>query len=354
MSNNRLYFIDALKGLSIILVVYYHIFAYVLSCTSVLNEFFISWRMPLFFFVSGYFSFEPHYDASLTKKRIHNRIFKQLHPTVLICLFYVLAVFFVRQEAPLKEYLLHAVYDPSKTGYWFTFSLVQVFLFSCIIQYGFHRFKAATNTQRVALSLLFFITAMLSAVSTISFDNSPAPVRVFWNISSLGKTTELLSFFILGSLFKSFGSKTFSFISRIPILTLGIALIALSHYLPEYYMVYFCGRLGALIFIIGVCYRLQSTLSPKNIIGRYLIRIGSQTLPIYLFHFFILLLVGMAIPYPESVKELIANPIVEFVSLSIISILITELCLIADHLIKKSPKCHKLIFNPTIRWNIQP
>ena len=61
MATNRLQYIDALRGFTMILVVFAHVETYMLSIdpnTTFISSLFISFRMPLFFFISGYIAFK--------------------------------------------------------------------------------------------------------------------------------------------------------------------------------------------------------------------------------------------------------------------------------------------------------
>ena len=62
--NKRIEYIDALRGLTMILVVIAHINSYTFKAENVfeytsLTGFLSLFRMPLFFFVSGYIAYKP-------------------------------------------------------------------------------------------------------------------------------------------------------------------------------------------------------------------------------------------------------------------------------------------------------
>lgn len=67
----RQHYIDCMRGFTMILVVYSHIvvFGYDINRYSLLNEIFVLFRMPLFFWVSGYLAYS-FFDAVKLKKKI--------------------------------------------------------------------------------------------------------------------------------------------------------------------------------------------------------------------------------------------------------------------------------------------
>ena len=89
----RFEYIDALRGFTMLLVIYAHFAGLVaqgadgdigIFCSVIMHRI----RMPLFFFVSGFFAYAL-YDSALFRKRLRNRITKQLWPTVVVCTLYV-------------------------------------------------------------------------------------------------------------------------------------------------------------------------------------------------------------------------------------------------------------------------
>lgn len=77
-NSNRELWIDVLRGITMLLVIYSHI----CGVNSNYNSVFITTRMPLFFFISGFFMYSVEYNFSLVLRRLKNRILKQLFPTI--------------------------------------------------------------------------------------------------------------------------------------------------------------------------------------------------------------------------------------------------------------------------------
>lgn len=69
-NNGRIQYIDVLRGIAILLVLYSHSMVLMVSNTNLsnLNHIFLQFRMPLFFFISGFFTYSKDYSFSLLKK----------------------------------------------------------------------------------------------------------------------------------------------------------------------------------------------------------------------------------------------------------------------------------------------
>lgn len=81
----RLKYIDVIRGITMLLVIYSHL-NYKLFGNypeSAINNIFVTFRMPLFFFISGFFMFSSKYDMKTLKRRFVNRYTRQLYPTII-------------------------------------------------------------------------------------------------------------------------------------------------------------------------------------------------------------------------------------------------------------------------------
>lgn len=85
----RIEYIDSLRGFTIILVVFSHVSLYLFGSSCPSNEVFLLFRMPLFFFISGYMAYSEKFTSSLIKKRIKKRLLYQLLPTISCFLLYI-------------------------------------------------------------------------------------------------------------------------------------------------------------------------------------------------------------------------------------------------------------------------
>lgn len=154
MSSNRITYIDALRGFTMILVVMNHVTSKcfgapflspdegVYSYTVFLREF----RMPLFFFISGFVLFRlsdiwdiKHFVAFF-KKKIPVQLFSPL-------LFFLVYLF-------VNGISLHdGLFSPTKNGYWFTFTLLEFYVFYAIARCICLKLKLSSNLTDILLVL---------------------------------------------------------------------------------------------------------------------------------------------------------------------------------------------------------
>ena len=124
----RLEWLDALRGFTMLLVVANHVYGSTLNANTGRSMFMslcLMFRMPLFFFVSGFLA----YKASMvwtfreTLALMWKKAKIQIIPTLVFMTTYVALV-----ANHFWEQLGHAWSMPTKSGYWFTLVLLEMFL----------------------------------------------------------------------------------------------------------------------------------------------------------------------------------------------------------------------------------
>jgi len=115
MISKRIGYIDAMRGFTMILVVYSHICHFCLGDSLLgFNATFFLFRLPCFFFISGWL-FEPVSRRSF-RQITRKKFMVQIVPTVIFLLLLAPPPEFFNQLGTLKG------------GYWFTFTLFEFFL----------------------------------------------------------------------------------------------------------------------------------------------------------------------------------------------------------------------------------
>ena len=96
MANKRLEYIDAARGLTMFLVVAQHITTYwgspEIAYQSILDQALRTFRMPLFFFISGFIAYKGSecWNLSFFKQRFATKIRAQLIPAIVFYIFFAL------------------------------------------------------------------------------------------------------------------------------------------------------------------------------------------------------------------------------------------------------------------------
>ena len=139
----RISYIDAMRGFTMILVVYSHICHFCLGDSLIgYNRIFFLFRLPCFFFISGWL-FEP-VGRRPFKAVVRHKFMVQIVPTFIFLLFLAPPPEFFHQLGTLKG------------GYWFTFALFEFFLLYMVFERCCSRWSACVA---LAISVLSFCYA---------------------------------------------------------------------------------------------------------------------------------------------------------------------------------------------------
>lgn len=150
----RIEYIDAMRGFTMILVVFSHVCIHTFDTESAVNNIFILFRMPLFFFISGLMSYSI-YTKQLMKKRIRNRILCQLLPTIIVAV-----IFCITYTISFETFIT----DTFKSGYWFTIVMVEFFLLYMFYVLIIKKLKINLTYQTIFLISLIFITSISKSI----------------------------------------------------------------------------------------------------------------------------------------------------------------------------------------------
>ena len=186
----RLEWLDALRGFTMILVVAYHVaqsgFGESWRHSSSM-PFLILFRMPLFFFVSGFLAYKVSQVWNLRNlgSLIVKKLRVQLIPTIV---FFLLAMALLNKDfwASVNTQLL----SPLKGGYWFTLVLLYMFL----IYYPFAYLESKLKHVRWLPIVLLFL------LSLACYETCFLPKYFSWAQGYKGVKTELYHFLMNTSL----------------------------------------------------------------------------------------------------------------------------------------------------------
>lgn len=351
MKQPRIGYIDAMRGFTIFLVVYYHVVLYTFGYTSAtwtLNSFFVTFRMPLFFFLSGFLMYKVNQFQTLSAlwSFLCKKGKVQLFPTFIFSVLFALIT-----TTPY----IYIILDKFKYGYWFTITL---FFFFVIYSIGdFTLGRRMHGKEKVIIGAVFTILLyFLSKYSVTPF--CPWSNSIFSRIVGIANFQYFI-FFYFGALVRA-NSKFFSHLLRherlVSIIIIGFIFLQLVLQLPSS-KVFFINNAHSLfsllqslagflgIAVIFIFFRKNAHKIDNCSIGKFLQYIGKRTLDIYLIHH---ILVFTDIHFIGDFLSKHNSFVTELFSGSIISIIIIVLCLIISSFLRCSNTLARILFGKVI------
>lgn len=339
-NTTRIEYIDAMRGFTILLVVMTHVSGFVLRVNMEnafsLNSVFSEFRMPLFFFVSG-FVFNKKgvvWDSaqinSFFRKKVSVQIFSPL--LFIVCFVY-------SHNYDLRTFL----FAPDKMGYWFTFTLFEFFVIFVFLNRLFTMIKFRTNYSYILYVIIgCFFYVVCHDEHLIQLCKLKEGL-----LGLLGVTTWcFFVFFILGAIVREYYEKFCEYLDSKYVTLVCVSLFVILNVfgLKQF--------LGFRIFtfstaVLGICIlfalfrKHQETFSSKNKMGRLIQYVGRRTLDIYLIHYFFIdwSFASAFLDFSET-----NTPFFEFVVSLSISVIIIIACLIVSAVLRLNPLMAHYLF----------
>lgn len=293
----KIEYIDALRGFTMILVVINHIIILSAETSSYINQILQTFRMPLFFFISGYIAFKANkiHDIKSYTHTILNKCKVQIIPTLVFGLLYTYAT--------LNENFNGFIMHNSKYGYWFTISLLEMF----IMYYTIKLIQKSSFAKKIRGGETFVLICPAAILWTSRYILVNIPIYTYVSsILCLEQTFLYFPFFIFGVIISSHSTQVNNIIDKtkycLSFIIVAFAALTLfnEHFTnnPNFYTnVQYLPiggfvklALGALGIIITFTFfrRYQNIFTKQTRIGYSLQYIGQRTLDIYLLHYFFL------------------------------------------------------------------
>lgn len=346
--NNRIQYIDALRGFTMILVVFSHVMLFTFGIeSSFVNDVFMSFRMPLFFFISGFIGYKAgvEWTGRTWWAMSRKKLLVQLIPTFffgLICAY-----------AYLKVDFMAFVTSPAKLGYWFTIALLEMFLLVYTMNWVLYQCSKKESKPRKVIALVFIYVALYLCRLVPDYLSS---LSTAYDVLSLHYVSLYFPFFAFGYICSMYKEAFNRMLEHKYFAAVAIILFAVLFYVRRTYILPNLGG-GALIFIssfftqlaVGILGLLvvfntfrtyADSFTTDKRVGRALQYIGKRTLDIYLLHFFF-------IPHIPQVGQLLKqgnNATLELTFGGGISLLVIGLCLVVSNIIRTSPILAKYLF----------
>lgn len=341
----RIEYIDALRGFTIILVVMTHI----ASANGIetlengnFHALFLQFRMPLFFFISGFLFYKNGVIWDL--RNIYNFLRKKFSVQIVSPLIFLLCYIYYNGFS-FKGTMI----DEFKAGYWFTFTLFSFFVLHILLKKVMFLLKIK---ECYHLSLYFATGLFLYCFCSyaILINRIGAELDISNSIRSLGVTQwKFFIFFIIGvSVKKNFASflNILEHSLLLPVAILTYFAVNLFVNLQDInVMMRECLELllavSGIVVLFATFRKQDSFFKGESMIAKSLKFIGKRTLDIYLLHFFFLY-PNLTIIYSHFAEN--SYPLYEFVVSLIISAIVIVACLLVSAVLRSSNRIAHFLF----------
>ncbi|WP_297850700.1 acyltransferase [uncultured Akkermansia sp.] len=332
----RLRYFDALRGFSMIFVVFSHVMVLSMGLTdvkdSMVNWVIMTFRMPLFFFVSGFFAYRvcTRWTASLVGDVIKRKIQAQIIGTIV---FYSLFLFCHDQEV---FYWLHGGFG----AYWFTITLFQMFMIFLALSLLSRLFcsEHVLDIGLLLVSSIYFLSFGMPAIK--EFQASP-----LGNILSCEHVITYFQFFALGIFCRKYWNKSAYLLTKNWLKTSSIVIFAACLIVIKsnsYFQIFpppilsksvgILVRYAGLMVVVSFFFNKEKYFNEGHLTGSLLEYIGRRTLDIYLLHYFFLPNLKFLQPFLTTGNTVIIQL---FIGITVSAAIIT-LCLLISNVLRSS------------------
>ncbi|MCR5711614.1 MAG: acyltransferase family protein [Prevotella sp.] len=333
MAKERIQYIDAMRGFTMILVIYSHV------CVFCFGDYFMAFnkvlfllRLPCFFFISGwlFYKIERVWDSATVKQVVSNKFMVQIVPTV---------IFLALHE---RTHFFHQL-GAFKGGYWFTFGLFVYFVLFSLTAWIIKRHR----------TVVFLLSALLISVAAYWYDVSYQRIahQLGWGREVLGfmgfVTWRYYLFFVLGAMAKKYFNRFLELTDRhevqvvVVVLFCIMAALPVTDWWPWAYTRFAVSGICGMVMVFTFFRKFASWFTKEKPLGRSLQYVGTRTLDIYLLHFFFL---------PESLlsynRQLLAYNS-KWVEIGVVmgeALVVLACCLVVSYILRLSPFLAKYLF----------
>ena len=352
----RLGWLDALRGFTMLLVVTNHValksFGMQIRWSAAL-QFFLLFRMPLFFFISGFLAYKASrvWNARTLGELTLKKMRVQIIPTVVFFLLFLAMV----PTTPFLHNLDEALASSMKAGYWFTIVLLYMLLTFYLFSYVESKLFRGTPAPPILILLLFI-------VSLCMFETCYLPRHFSWALGYKGQPNEFLNYTSLVEMFRYFpfflygalvhryweraqrlmDSRWFFPVVVVLALLTTLEVIKWHNLRLEWASLPHTLAMFLLLTMVFMFFRHYSDFfSDKTALGRGLQFIGRRTLDIYLLHYFFLPKLPMVGEFFRVNRH---NFILDTTASLAIALLVVGFCVITSQLLRVSPFLKKHLF----------
>ena len=356
MIGNRIRYIDAMRGFTMFLVVYSHVMFWTFRKTSLtgwsVSSLFATFRMPLFFFVSGFLMYKK--NAFYNKQSLGSFLRKKGRVQLIPTFFFSAAFLFIHQVS-YKTFFL----DGNKCGFWFTITLFYFFLLYGIGDYLIDKF---TRNSRIKGLVGFLIAICVFGFAKYSvLDSCPWRESKICDIIGIAHFRFFI-FFYLGALVRANYGKLEHMMDSDVLSTLAVSgfivlqmiiqprflqtwfLSTTIHHLLYTLLYALAGFVG--IVLIFILFRKNEAVILRSRVGTFLQYVGQRTLDVYLIH---TMFIYTDLHFVGRFLDRYNSIICDLLFGGSIAIVLVVLSLVISQIIRSSDYLAKLLFGKVIR-----
>ena len=337
---NRLGYIDALRGIGIILLVYNHFlffgFSGGMSTMTPLDNEVMFILMPLFFVISGFVSYRKEQATTLPQlmKTLWMKVRQLLIPTIIM---------FVFSRYAHCASIVDGLQDIMKKGYWFTFTLFQIIVIYQILIYIARHFS-----KHIYKILVLCLPALIFAFPPeYTSDNQ----YVILKILSIRQLLAYYQYFIVGVIAKY----NFELLQKTMTNKWWISLCFIyAFFCPTYHDPYtnWLIIIARITCIFWIAYYYRNWLDKDSFLPNQLRYIGRHTIEIYFLHYFFLFKIPTIEMYLFSFINaqdticLAHEYMLELLIVGTLAIIVCYVCLLIRKILDAFPLISELCFGP--------
>lgn len=332
----RILWMDAMRGFSIILVVLGHVLQRMGlgDENTALSSLLITFRMPLFFFVSGFFSFRSR--EWWTRSRLADILRRKFTAQILG------AIIFFCMYAYLTQPRIN--FSDGLAWYWFTVALFQMYLLYVVVTLACRRLRPG-----VSMVVLAVLACVLLAGKFV------LPVNTLTKVCEWHKVSYYMQFFVLGLAAAQYRKRFFALMASNAFATVVIISLVASIFvwraivggIPRYYdsiwYILVKGEamryLGLAVVVMMFC-GMADYWNRDTRLTRFMNYTGRRTLDIYYIHYFFLpkLLFMKRILLPDN------RFVLQLLVAGIITAMVVMMSLMVSAILRRSPLLRTFLF----------
>lgn len=339
----RIEWLDAMRGFTMLMVVAYHtelLGFHETEKTSAAMSLLVLFRMPLFFFISGFLAYRSGFvwNVADTLGLLWKKTRIQILPTLLFLCVYII----VRKDG-FAESLTDALKSPTKGGYWFTWVLLQMFFVYYVFAFAEQRLGWKGKPWGWVPVTLFWAASLVVYETAYMPKSFTYPKSDFMAWTSLIQTVRHMHFFLLGNIAHRYwkaAQRLFDHPCFFPALAL-VAFVCCSDFLRWHTLRLTwtnlprtLGMYSTMLIVVLFFRHYRQSFVKERPLGTFLQYVGTRTLDVYLLHYIFM----PEMPFVGAWLNANRPNFALSVTLALaVALVVTAFCLLTSNILRISP-----------------